>query len=73
MFDKAKVTGDAKECENRWYVEEHEPRGTMNKLEIVSEGHFLGFNHELVKGVNDRISSKLENKNCDGIAFLNDT
>lgn len=73
IFDKAADRGHAEECENRWYVEEYEQSATMNNLEIVSEGHFLGFNHKLVKVFDEKISSKLENRNCDGIAFLNDT
>lgn len=42
---------------------------------MTADGKFLGFDQSLVKGVKDttsKMSSKLDDKDCDGIAFLND-
>lgn len=75
MFDKSIGNGHAHEYKNKWVVVEHENNATMNRLEVNATGDFLGFDHDLVKGVKDttaRMSSKLEDKDCDGIAFLND-
>lgn len=75
MFDKAISNGHAHEYKNKWVVVEHENNATMNHLEVNATGDFLGFDHDLVKGVKDtttRMSSKLDDKDCDGIAFLND-
>ena len=47
----------------------------MTHLEVTADGKFLGFDQSLVKGVKDttsKMSSKLDDKDCDGIAFLND-
>ncbi len=75
FFDKACNHGDAHEFRNKWIVEEHDKDATMTHLEVNAPGCFLGFNHQLVKGVKDttsRMSSVLEDKDCDGIAFLFD-
>ena len=75
IFDKAINNGDAHEYENKWVVIEHGKDATMTHLEVNATGDFLGFNHDLVKGVKDtttKMSSKLDDKDCDGIAFLND-
>lgn len=73
IFDKAKNNGRA--LKNKWVVIEHENSATMTHLDVNAIGDFLGFNHDLVKGVKDtttKMSSNLEDKDCDGIAFLND-
>lgn len=75
IFDIAIDNGDAHEYENKWVVIEHGKDATMTHLEVNATGDFLGFNHDLVKGVKDtttKMSSKLDDKDCDGIAFLND-
>ncbi len=75
VFNKAKSRGHAKECFGKWVVEEHEIGATMTHLEVNANGLFLGFDHDLVKGVADittNMSSHLEDKDCDGIAFLLD-
>ncbi len=75
LFDKAKNKGNAHEYKNKWVVVEDGNDATMTHLEVNATGDFLGFNHDLVKGVKDittEMSSKLDDKDCDGIAFLND-
>lgn len=75
IFDKAISNGNAYEYDNKWVVEEHGQSATMTHLEVTADGKFLGFDQSLVKGVKDttsRMSSKLDDKDCDGIAFLND-
>lgn len=76
IFDKAIAHGHAHEYEGTWVVEEHQEGATMTHLEVNANGKFLGFDHDLVKGVKDtttKMSSKLEDKDCDGIAFFNDS
>ncbi len=73
LYDKAKSKSTG--YEDKWIVEEHDQNATMTHLEVKAKGTFLGFNQDLVKGVKDtttRMSSKLEDKDCDGIAFLQD-
>lgn len=75
IFDKARGIGNAHTSQNKWVVLEHNNNATMRQLEVNAHGDFLGFNHSLVKGVTDtttRMSSNLDDKDCDGIAFLND-
>ena len=75
IFDKAISNGHARECENKWVVVENGKDATLTHLEVNALGDFLGFDHDLVKGVKDtttKMSSNLEDKDCDGIAFLND-
>lgn len=75
IFDKAINNGHAQEYNNKWIVDEHEQNATMTHLEVTADGKFLGFDQSLVKGIKDtttKMSSKLEDKDCDGIAFLND-
>ena len=75
IFDKAINNGHAHEYDNKWVVEEHGQSATMTHLEVTADGKFFGFDQSLVKGVKDttsRMSSKLDDKDCDGIAFLND-
>lgn len=75
IFDKAISNGHAHEYNNKWVVEEHGQSATMTHLEVTADGKFLGFDQSLVKGVKDttsKMSSKLDDKDCDGIAFLND-
>ena len=75
IFDKAISNGHAHEYNNKWVVEEHGQNATMTHLEVTADGKFLGFDQSLVKGVKDttsKMSSKLDDKDCDGIAFLND-
>lgn len=75
MFDKAVNLPGASESKNIWMVMEHEPSATMNQLEVNANGTFWGFNHKLVENIKDittRMSSTLENKDCDGVAFLRD-
>lgn len=75
IFDKSIERGNAQKFNNGWVVEEHEGDATMTQLNINAQGRFLGFNHDLVKGVKDnttKMSSILEDKDCDGIAFLTD-
>ncbi len=75
MFDKVKILAGTGKSENIWKVMEHQPSATMNQLEVNANGTFWGFNHEIVKSVKDittRMSSKLEDKDCDGVAFLLD-
>lgn len=75
IFDKATSNGHAHEYENKWVVVEHGKDATMTHLEVNANGKFLGFDKDLVKGVKDtttKMSSNLEDKDCDGIAFLND-
>lgn len=75
IFDKAINNGHAQEYNNKWIVDEHEQNATMTHLEVIADGKFLGFDQNLVKGVKDtttKMSSKLEDKDCDGIAFFND-
>lgn len=75
IFDKAINNGHAHEYDNKWVVEEHGQSATMTHLEVTADGKFLGFDQSLVKGVKDttsKMSSKLDDKDCDGIAFLND-
>lgn len=75
IFDKAESKGNAHQYENKWVVEEHDKSAAMTRLEVNSNGTFLGFDHDLVKGVKDTttlMSSHLEDKDCDGIAFLID-
>lgn len=73
LYDRVK--SQSTECADKWIVKEHDKSATMTLLEVKAEGIFLGFNHGLVKGVRDtttRMSSKLEDKDCDGIAFFQD-
>ena len=75
IFDKATSRGHAQSCTDKWVVVEHEKSATMARLEIESQGAFLGFDHDLVKGATDitsNMSSKLDDKDCDGIAFFTD-
>lgn len=75
IFDKAINNGHAHEYNNKWVVEEHGQSATMTHLEVTADGKFLGFDQNLVKGIKDttsKMSSKLDDKDCDGIAFLND-
>lgn len=75
VFDKSKAKGHICHSNGIWVVAEHEPKATMNRLEVCADGDFVGFDHDLVKGVADLsagMSSKLEDKDCDGIAFLTD-
>lgn len=75
MFDKAIGNGHACVYKNKWVVKESGKDATMTHLEVNAAGDFLGFDHCLVEGVKDtttKMSSKLEDKDCDGIAFLND-
>ena len=75
IFDKAISNGHARECENKWVVVENGKDATLTHLEVNALGDFLGFDHDLVKGVKDtttKMSSNLEDKDCDGIAFLSD-
>lgn len=76
IFDKSKDKGHAALSTDLWVVKEHEMSATMKCLEVRAKGSFLGFDHDLVKGMPDittKLSSKLEDKDCDGIAFLYDT
>lgn len=75
MYDKALANGHAHECKNTWDVVEHGKDATMTHLEVNAIGVFWGFDQALVKGVKDtttKMSSSLEDKDCDGIAFLTD-
>lgn len=75
LFDKATGIGHAHGCKNTWVVVEHGQNATMTHLEVNAAGDFLGFDQDLVKGVKDtttKMSSHLEDKDCDGIAFLHD-
>lgn len=75
IFDKAISNGHAHEFDNKWVVVEHGKDATMTHLEVNAHGKFLGFDQDLVKGVKDttcKMSSNLDDKDCDGIAFLND-
>ena len=75
MFDKAFKLASTGKSQNIWEVMEHQPSATMNLLEVNANGTFRGFNHKLVEHVKDittRKSSKLEDKDCDGVAFLLD-
>lgn len=76
VFDKSTSRGNVCKCSGTWTVKEHEDGATMNRLEVNASGDFLGFDHGLVKGVKDTtttMSSALEDKDCDGIAFLTDS
>lgn len=73
LYDKTQCK--AAESVDKWIVVEHDSQATMTHLEVNAEGKFLGFNQDLVKEVKDtttKMSSKLEDKDCDGIAFLQD-
>lgn len=73
IFDKAADKGHAEECENQWEVKEQ--NASMRTLYVNAQGVFLGFTHDLVKCMSNttsEMSSNLEDKDCDGIAFLND-
>lgn len=75
IFDKAKCKGHGYVCKGQWVVTEHQNGATMTRLEVNAMGDFLGFDHDLVKNVKEtttKMSSNLEDKDCDGIAFLND-
>lgn len=75
MFNKAFELARTGESQNIWKVMEHQPSATMNLLEVNANGTFWGFDHRIVKGIKDvttRVSSKLEDKDCDGVAFLLD-
>lgn len=75
MFDKAEDLAGTGKSKNIWKVKEHQPSATMKQLEVNANGTFSGFNHEIVKSVKDvttRMSLKLEDKDCDGVAFLLD-
>lgn len=75
IYDKAKSVGNAQRFINKWVIDEHETDASMTHLEVIGNGVFLGFDHDLVKGVKDstiRLSSYLQDKDCDGIAFLTD-
>lgn len=75
MFEKANNIAGTGKSQNIWKVKEHEPSAPMKQLEVNANGTFWGFNHELVKNVKDittRMSSTLEDKDCDGVAFLLD-
>lgn len=75
IFDKAIDNGHAHEYENKWVVVEYGKDATLTHLEVNATGGFLGFDHDLVKGVKDitsKMSSNLDDKDCDGIAFLSD-
>lgn len=75
IYDKALANGHAHECKNTWDVVEHGKDATMTHLEVNAIGVFWGFDQALVKGVKDtttKMSSSLEDKDCDGIAFLTD-
>lgn len=75
MFDKAQSLGHVCECKDNWVVRECGAQATMTRLDVKAQGTFLGFGQGLLKGVQDitvRMSSALEDKDCDGIAFLID-
>lgn len=75
IFDKSLKIGHAGKSVGRWIVTEHESGATMNRLEVNANGNFWGFDHDLVKGIKDttaKMSSALEDKDCDGIAFFID-
>lgn len=75
IFDKSKTRGHAVECTDSWMVTEHDAKATMNSLKVNAKGQFLAFDHDLVKSMPDistKLSSYLEDKDCDGIAFLRD-
>ena len=75
MFEKANNLAGTGKSQNIWKVVEHEASATMKQLEVNANGTFWGFNHEIVKNVKDittRMSSTLEDKDCDGVAFLLD-
>ena len=75
MFDRADNLAGTGKSKNIWRVMEHQPSATMNQLEVNANGTFWGFNHGIVKSVKDittRMSSKLEDNDCDGVAFLLD-
>lgn len=75
LFDRTVNDDISQSYENKWVVTEHEINATMDTLQVYATGFFLGFNQKLVKGVKDttsRMSSQLDDKDCDGIAFLND-
>ena len=75
IFYKAISNGHAHEFDNKWVVVEHGKDATMTHLEVNAHGKFLGFDQDLVKGVKDttcKMSSNFDDKDCDGIAFLND-
>lgn len=76
IFDKSQGLGNACVCQNDWVVKESKPQATMTQLDVKAQGQFLGFDQGLVQGVKDitvRMSSFLEDKDCDGFAFLMDT
>jgi hypothetical protein len=76
IFDKAADIGKAHVYKDKWVVEEHESSATMDHLEVMANGTFTGFDHNLVKGVKDittRMSCQLDDKDCDGVAFLTDS
>lgn len=75
MFDKAVTLAGTGKSQNVWTVMEHDRSATMKQLEVNANGTFWGFNHKLVKNVDDittRMSTTLEDKDCDGVAFLLD-
>lgn len=75
IYDKAIDKGNGQIMQDKWVIMEHDNGATMTHLEVMATGSFLGFDHDLVKGVKDttsRMSSLLEDKDCDGIAFLSD-
>lgn len=76
IFDKSLTRGHAGMSVGKWVVTEHEKDATMTRLEVNSDGYFVGFDHDLVKGIKDttaKMSGTLEDKDCDGIAFLTDS
>lgn len=75
VFEKSQKVGNSRESDDKWVITEHDKGANMTRLEVYADGKFLGFTNDLVKGVTDtttKMSSKLEDKDCDGIAFLND-
>lgn len=68
IFDKSQSIGHACECLNNWIVTESKGQATMTQLAVKADGTFLGFDQCLVQGVKDitvRMSSILEDKDCD--------
>lgn len=72
FYDKA--TTHKVSSSNSCSVLEHNHQATMTRLDIIcQDGIFDGYDQSLIKNVKDtteRLSSNLDDKDCDGVVFL---
>lgn len=78
LFDKVKNVksfGYGDYSQSSWIVCETDPNSTFRTLEVITNGaRLIGFNQNLTKSmpcITVKRSTKIEDKECDGLAFVN--